>query len=170
MYFVAWSLSFYPQPLLNWRRGSTVGTTVDYPAINLLGFTCYTISCACFLYSPVIREQYAFRHPRAPEPTVRTNDLVFAVHAFIITVITYSQFYPRIWHLEVSTAQHISKPIAGTFWGGIVSVVVTLIIVGTASRDQSHDALNWQWIDAVGSNGRYLKAMLIPNRSIPWAL
>lgn len=36
-YFAAWSVSFYPQPMLNFRRRSTSGTTVDFPLINCLG-------------------------------------------------------------------------------------------------------------------------------------
>lgn len=37
VYFLAWSASFYPQGLLNWRRRSTRGTTVDFHFINSLG-------------------------------------------------------------------------------------------------------------------------------------
>jgi hypothetical protein len=37
IYFTAWSVSFYPQVLLNFRRKSTSGTTVDFPLINCLG-------------------------------------------------------------------------------------------------------------------------------------
>jgi cystinosin len=37
IYFVAWSVSFYPQSMLNFRRKSTSGTTVDFPLINCLG-------------------------------------------------------------------------------------------------------------------------------------
>jgi cystinosin len=37
VYTFCWSASFYPQPLLNWRRASTSGTTVDFPLINTLG-------------------------------------------------------------------------------------------------------------------------------------
>lgn len=37
VYFLLWSLSFYPQALLNWRRQSTSGTTVDFPLLNILG-------------------------------------------------------------------------------------------------------------------------------------
>jgi hypothetical protein len=37
VYTLSWSLSFYPQPLLNYRRKSTSGTTVDFPFINILG-------------------------------------------------------------------------------------------------------------------------------------
>ena len=37
VYTFCWSASFYPQPLLNLRRRSTSGTTVDFPFINCLG-------------------------------------------------------------------------------------------------------------------------------------
>lgn len=37
VYTFCWSLSFYPQPLLNFSRKSTSGTTVDFPLINCLG-------------------------------------------------------------------------------------------------------------------------------------
>ncbi len=37
IYFFCWSLSFYPQSMLNYRRKSTSGTTVDFPMINCLG-------------------------------------------------------------------------------------------------------------------------------------
>jgi hypothetical protein len=36
-YFAAWSVSFYPQSILNFRRKTTSGTTVDFPLINTLG-------------------------------------------------------------------------------------------------------------------------------------
>lgn len=37
VYFAAWSVSFYPQAMLNFGRKSTSGTTVDFPLINSLG-------------------------------------------------------------------------------------------------------------------------------------
>lgn len=37
VYTLCWSASFYSQPLLNWRRRSTSGTTVDFPMINVFG-------------------------------------------------------------------------------------------------------------------------------------
>lgn len=39
IYTFAWSLSFYPQPLLNWQRRSTSGTTADFPTINVIGMS-----------------------------------------------------------------------------------------------------------------------------------
>jgi cystinosin len=38
VYFCAWSISFYPQAYLNWRRKSVVGLSLDFQLLNLLGF------------------------------------------------------------------------------------------------------------------------------------
>ena len=46
-YFSCWSLSFWPQTLLNWSRKSVEGLSFDYVALNLLGFSCYAaFNCA----------------------------------------------------------------------------------------------------------------------------
>lgn len=37
VYFFAWSLSFYPQPWLSYSRGTTSGTTIDFPFLNNIG-------------------------------------------------------------------------------------------------------------------------------------
>lgn len=78
-YFLCWGVSFYPQLVINCRRQSVTGLALDFFAINVLGFACYTVSAVLFLFSPVVRDEYAARHPNAPEPTVRWNDLAFAV-------------------------------------------------------------------------------------------
>ncbi|KAF9985410.1 hypothetical protein BGZ75_003006 [Mortierella antarctica] len=41
-YFIAWSASFYPQAILNWRRKSVQGLSLDYIYLNVLGFLCYS--------------------------------------------------------------------------------------------------------------------------------
>lgn len=42
-YFVAWSISFYPQIYINFRRKSVVGLNFDYLSLNIVGFSMYTI-------------------------------------------------------------------------------------------------------------------------------
>jgi cystinosin len=42
-YFLAWSISFYPQVILNWRRKSVVGLSFDYNAYNVIGYLCYSV-------------------------------------------------------------------------------------------------------------------------------
>ena len=36
-YFLAWSVSFYPQAVLNWERRSVVGLSLDFTALNVVG-------------------------------------------------------------------------------------------------------------------------------------
>jgi len=92
IYFIAWSLSFYPQIIVNYRRRSVTGLSADYLAINIIGFAAYSLSTYLFLYSPTIRQQYAKRHPSAPEPSVQVNDLAFGVHALILSIFIWCQF------------------------------------------------------------------------------
>lgn len=109
--------SFYPQPISNYTRKSTLGLAIDFPTLNVLGFCMYTISTASFLYSPTIQAQYAHRHPDAPETTVRFNDFLFAAHGAVMCIVCYSQFFPNIWGFQVGKTQRASKAVLGIFWG-----------------------------------------------------
>lgn len=147
--FLCWSVSFYPQPILNFRRRSTQGLAIDFPVCNTLGFAAYTISTAAFLFSSTIRSQYAFRHPLSSEPTVRFNDFAFAAHALLLCVITYSQFFSRLWGFKVGARQRSSRVVLGVFWGSIVAVLTMIAIVRTQGRDGGYDPESWAWIDVV---------------------
>ncbi|KAL1892079.1 hypothetical protein Sste5346_007234 [Sporothrix stenoceras] len=97
VYTIAWSLSFYPQPLLNAKRRTTSGTTVDFPLINCLGFLSYLLSTGAMRYSATVRAEYAARH-HGLTPTVATNDVVFAAHALILSLFGVSQYLlPQLW-------------------------------------------------------------------------
>ncbi|KIW02173.1 uncharacterized protein PV09_06337 [Verruconis gallopava] len=157
IYILAWSGSFYPQPLKNWRRKSVTGTAIDFPMINTLGFASYTISTAAFLFSPVVKRQYTHRHPLSPKTTVRFNDLIFAAHGFVLCVITYTQFFPFIWGFRVSPKQNASIFILGVFWGCILGVIVTIFVQFT-DTNVGNDISGWAWIDVVYALG-YVKLM-----------
>jgi cystinosin len=94
-----------------------------------MGFTSYFISTTAFLFAPNIRQQYALRHPSAPEPTVRFNDLVFALHGTIVCYVFYSQFYPRLWKFEAVKGQRASSTALGIFYGSIIGVSITALLV-----------------------------------------
>ena len=103
-YFILWSLSFYPQVLNNHRRRSTDGLSVDFAALNLLGLTAYTIFNACLLFSPLVRAEYAQRHPRSPEPTVQWNDFVYALHGALVCCWIGSHFLcAKFWNFQSKT-------------------------------------------------------------------
>ncbi|KAH8599963.1 PQ loop repeat-domain-containing protein [Bisporella sp. PMI_857] len=150
IYTFCWSLSFYPQPILNFRRKSTVGTTIDFPAINVLGFAAYFVSNLAFLFSPQIRREYAARH-HGLTPTVALNDVYFAGHATLICCIIVTQFIPSLWGFEKrskhSPGARISKSIWGLQLGSILGVLIVIIIV--AARHDEDPATGWAWIDVI---------------------
>ncbi|KAL1970498.1 hypothetical protein VTN77DRAFT_4142 [Rasamsonia byssochlamydoides] len=168
IYMLCWSASFYPQPIHNFRRQSTSGLAIDFPTINCLGFICYAVYAACFLYSPLIRKQYAARNPVSPEPSVRFNDLAFAVHAVILSGLVYSQFYPQIWGLKVSQYQRVSKPVAGLFWGSLLAIAILVLIVWTQSPDGGYDPFSWAWIDVLYGIS-YVKLVITVVKYVPQA-
>ena len=58
LYFLTWSLSFYPQFILNWRTKSVVGLSFDYVALNLMGFVGYSIFNIAFYFDEGTQEDY----------------------------------------------------------------------------------------------------------------
>ncbi|KAI9931569.1 hypothetical protein ASPWEDRAFT_106139 [Aspergillus wentii DTO 134E9] len=169
IYTLCWSASFYPQPLSNYRRRSTSGSTIDFPTLNVLGFLSYTIYTSTFLWSPVIRRQYAARHPLAEDPTVRFNDFIFALHAIILSIATYSQYWPKIWKFKSTTHQRMSKPIAVLFWGCLASLVIVIGIVIAKSSDKGYDpSSSWAWIDVIYAFS-YVKLVVTVFKYIPQA-
>ncbi|XP_064605192.1 cystinosin-like [Liolophura sinensis] len=92
LYFVAWSVSFYPQVIENFRRKSVVGLNFDYLGLNLTGFISYSVFNVGLYWFPEIQAQYEALHPRGQIP-VQLNDVIFALHALLLTVITISQCF-----------------------------------------------------------------------------
>ena len=151
VYFLCWSFSFYPQGILNFRRKSTSGTTIDFPAINVFGFTAYFTSNLAFLYSPLIRREYALRN-HGLTPTVQINDLAFAGHAVVITLILLSQYLsPRLWGFDKRAKGELgvkmSSWIKGIIVGSFLAVGIVALIVGTSHN--THPKTGWAWIDVV---------------------
>ena len=101
------------------------------------------------MYSPTIRAQYAVRHPVSPEPTVRFNDVAFGVHAVLLVVLTYSQFFSQLWGFQVSSRQRATRPVLGVLWGSIVGVAGIVAVVLFRSGPKNQDPLGWAWIDVV---------------------
>jgi cystinosin len=150
VYTLCWSLSFYPQPLLNFRRRSTTGTTIDFPAINVIGFLAYFISNTAFMYSPRIRSEYAARH-RGLTPTVQMNDLAFAAHALVLCLLCVSQFVPGLWGFDRRGRKgwggRVSSGVSGIIIGSFIGVGIVALIVGV--RHDPDPKTGWAWIDTV---------------------
>ncbi|KAI9358415.1 PQ loop repeat-domain-containing protein [Pilaira anomala] len=103
-YFLAWSFSFYPQAILNWKRKSVQGLSIDFLYYNVVGFFCYSVFNLSFYFSKHIQDEYKERN-NSKENLVRANDVMFALHAFLISLFTLIQTF--IYKRDHS--QHVSK-------------------------------------------------------------
>ena len=109
-YFLMWSVSFYPQVVLNYTRKSTIGLSQDFCLLNLIGCSCYMIYNCAFFYSESIQDQYRDKH-NGNDNTVASNDVAFSINAFTMTFVTFSQilYYdyrrarPSLWVLLICT-------------------------------------------------------------------
>lgn len=96
VYFAAWSISFYPQIWYNFKRKSVVGLNFDFLALNLLGHTLYALFNCSLYWITYIEDEYFQRFPRGLNP-VELNDVVFSIHASVITALTITQcFYYEV--------------------------------------------------------------------------
>ncbi|XP_016924404.4 cystinosin [Drosophila suzukii] len=96
VYFVAWSVSFYPQIWINYRRKSVEGLNFDFLALNIVGFTLYSMFNCGLYFIEGLQKEYEDRYPLGLNP-VMLNDVVFSLHAMFATTITILQccFYQR---------------------------------------------------------------------------
>ncbi|XP_027359198.1 cystinosin homolog isoform X2 [Abrus precatorius] len=56
--FLSWATAGYPQIILNFRRKSVVGLSLDYEILNFTKHWSYLIYNASLFFSPVIQKQY----------------------------------------------------------------------------------------------------------------
>ena len=86
-YTICWTATFYPQPILNYRRKRTSGLSIEFILYQLTGFLCYSI------YSIVT---YVLQSDNSSQVdvsvAVRPNDIAFAVHALLLTLVVVVQF------------------------------------------------------------------------------
>lgn len=92
IYFAAWSISFYPQTIHNFRRKSVIGLSFDYQLYNIIGFTAYAAFNCSLYWNTSIQATYA-EHNDGQASGVRANDVFFALHAVILTSVTITQCF-----------------------------------------------------------------------------
>ncbi|XP_070816393.1 cystinosin isoform X2 [Chaetodon trifascialis] len=90
IYFLAWSVSFYPQAWENWKRKSVVGLNFDFLALNLTGFIAYSVFNIGLFWVPYVKEEFLKRNPNGINP-VNANDVFFSLHAVLLCLIYINQ-------------------------------------------------------------------------------
>ena len=99
IYFLCWSISFYPQAFQNWKKKrytklnkSVTGLSVDYMVASVIGFFCYSVFALGMYAIPSIRKEYRDKHDNN-DNLVALNDVIFAVDAFFITSFMLIQIF-----------------------------------------------------------------------------
>ncbi|KAG7203904.1 hypothetical protein KM043_013264 [Ampulex compressa] len=122
IYFLAWSVSFYPQIYSNYKRKSVVGLNFDYLSLNLVGFIMYALFNCGLFWIPEIEMEYFSRYPKGLNP-VQVNDIFFSLHAVCATVITITQcFIYESGTQRVSTTARVIHAIFASF------VIISMIL------------------------------------------
>ena len=81
IYFVLWTLSYWPQVILNHKRKSTEGLAMDYVYLNFMGFISYSIFNFELYSNKAIQNQYTDRFNSLNK--VQLSDVLFSAHALI---------------------------------------------------------------------------------------
>ncbi|KAJ9135418.1 hypothetical protein P3X46_032604 [Hevea brasiliensis] len=89
--FFSWSISFYPQVILNFRRKSVVGLNFDFMVLNLTKHSSYLIYNASLFFSSAIQKQYFEKYGHEQMIPVAANDVAFSIHAVLLTAIMLFQ-------------------------------------------------------------------------------
>uniref|UniRef100_A0A182PNP8 Cystinosin homolog n=1 Tax=Anopheles epiroticus TaxID=199890 RepID=A0A182PNP8_9DIPT len=125
IYFAAWTVSFWPQMIINYRRQSVVGLSFDFLTLNLVGHSVYAaFNCALF-WSGYIEQEYLDRNPRGLNP-VLANDVAFSIHATIATLLTVTQCF-----IYERGEQKVSRIAWGIITVFIIVIIVAGVLVGT---------------------------------------
>ncbi|KAM3761276.1 hypothetical protein ACB098_01G255700 [Castanea mollissima] len=134
--FISWSISFYPQVILNFRRKSVVGLNFDFVVLNLTKHSSYLIYNAALYFSSAIQKQYFEKYGQDQMIPVAANDVAFSIHAVLLTAITLFQIaiYER-------GSQKVSKITIG-----IVSAVWLFAAVCIFLALPSH---SWLWLISI---------------------
>ena len=157
-YFIFWCASFYPQIVMNFQRKSTAGLSIDYSVINFFGYICYTSYTSAFYWDESVKQMYRERHAHdnvggAPsEITVESNDVAFAIHALIMSIIWLFQLeiYGGFEQCRKQGKRIISRPITILIYLiiGSCSIYAGLILYlqkpfGKYSLEYVSSYLNW---------------------------
>ncbi len=136
-YFLCWVVSFIPQTVLNHKRRSVSGFSLDFLYLNILGFACYAAFNFAFLLSPRVREEYRERH-QGNDNVAQWNDLAFAVWAFLLSLVQLVQ----VFAYKRAPGQRVS-----TFNRVVILVLLLVILVGfllvTADQENHLQALDY---------------------------
>lgn len=162
--FASWSISFYPQVILNFRRKSVVGLNFDFVLLNLTKHSSYLIYNASVFFSSAVQRQYRKKYGFDEMIPVAANDVAFSIHAVLLTAITLFQIaiYDRgsqkvsrscmailsVAWLAIAICVFIAIPKHSWLW--LVSCFSTMQVIMTVIKYIPQAVLNFRRKSTVG--------------------
>jgi cystinosin len=92
IFLLAWSISFYPQLLLNWERKTTIGYSPEFVHLNLSGYVVYSLYNVLFFFDEELQQAYRDKNG-GQNNLVEIHDVLFALHGLLLTLLTMCQCY-----------------------------------------------------------------------------
>ena len=135
-YFFAWSISFYPQVIHNFRRKTTAGLSVDFLLFNAVGFLCYSVFNVSMYFIPEFRIGYEQRH-HGNVIQISLNDVCFSLHALVLTLITWAQVIHYDGHLQI--------PSPTAFLSGFLFFVLCAVYILFITQQFHSNRDPWNW-------------------------
>lgn len=120
--FTAWSISFWPQVILNYRRKSVVGLHFDYVVFNLTKHSSYLIYNAVLYFSPVVQRQYHEKYGFDELIPVAPSDVAFSTHATLLTSVMAVQLFS--YERGSQKLSNACKTISSVVWTEVLIILV----------------------------------------------
>jgi len=137
IYFFAWTLSFYPQVMLNYVRKNTLGFNTDKLVYDIIGFGCLSVYCYAFRFVDSVRDSYRDKHD-GNTPTVDLNDVAFGFHALFMTLVQICQV---VWYNGLRAQRPSKHCLIGS---AVTLMLIMFYLVVCLSVDSSvFVILNW---------------------------
>ncbi|RAL49238.1 hypothetical protein DM860_018036 [Cuscuta australis] len=162
--FASWSISFYPQVILNFQRKSVVGLNFDFVLLNLTKHSSYLIYNASVFFSSAVQRQYRKKYGFDEMIPVAANDVAFSIHAVLLTAITLFQIviYDRgsqkvskscmailsVAWLAIAICVFIAIPKRSWLW--LVSCFSTMQVIMTVIKYIPQAVLNFRRKSTIG--------------------
>lgn len=162
--FSSWSISFYPQVILNFSRKSVVGRNFDFVLLNLTKHSSYLIYNASLFFSPVVQRQYREKYGADEMIPVAANDVAFSTHAVLLTafelfqIVIYDRGNQKVSRIAIgifslawfSVAVCVFIAIPGHSWLWLVSIFNIIQVCMTVIKYIPQALLNFRRRSTVG--------------------
>lgn len=90
LYFVAWSISYYPQVWRAWQSGNVHRMNINQLALDFVGNCLYLLYNTVHYWSWANWDEYEIHFNSGLNP-VKANDVAFSIHTVIFQIILISQ-------------------------------------------------------------------------------